>query len=441
VEIRKVALPLAAGAAQAAPLDHLLAAVGDAHFVLIGEASHGTREFQTTRAEITRRLIESKGFQAVAVEADWPDAYRVNRFVRGQSDDAGAIEALAGFKRFPAWMWRNTDVVDFVGWLKEHNDRLPAGAPKVGFYGLDLYSLYASIDAIIATLDRVDPEAGRRARRRYAGLDHLRDDAERYGLPPSLGVTKAGEDEAIAQLRDMRRHAGQLAASAPLPADRAFFARLNARVVASAETYDRAMFRGHELSWNLRDLHMAETLNALPLLLDGRGPRPKIVVWAHNMHVGDARQTGMGEMGELDVGQIIRQTHGADAALVGFTTYRGTVTAASAWGGPAERRNLRAAPAQSYEALFHEVGLPAFMLDLRAPSAAVDELRHRRLERAIGVVYLADSERASHTFNATLPGQFDHVIHVDESCAIEPLERTAAWIQGEMPAPPPPAPA
>jgi erythromycin esterase-like protein len=432
-EIRRVALPLLGGDADYQPW---LEAIGDARLVLIGEASHGTHEFYAIRAELTRRLIESKGFHAVAAEADWPDAYRVNRFVRGASQDAEAVEALAGFLRFPAWMWRNADVLDFVGWLREHNDGLAPGVAQVGFYGLDLYSLYGSIDAVIEYLEREDPEAARRARARYSCFDHFRDDVQRYGLEASLGLTKTCEDGAIQQLAELRRQAAELQASAPLEEEELFFAEQNARVVKNAEEYYRAMFRSRESSWNLRDRHMAETLEALMSFLDRRVLRSKVVVWAHNSHLGDARATEMGQRGELNVGQLVRQRHGPeDAVLVGFTTHSGTVTAASEWGGPAERKTVRPALLSSYEALFHEVGLPRFMLDLRASSTAIEELRRRRLERAIGVIYLPESERASHYFHAALPEQFDHVIHIDTTRALEPLERRADWLHGELPEP------
>jgi erythromycin esterase-like protein len=431
-EIRKVARALTVAGA-GAEIDPLLSAIGDARLVLIGEASHGTHEFYALRAEITRRLIESKGFHAVTAEADWPDAYRVNRFVRGQSRDAEAVEALAGFQRFPAWMWRNADVLDFIGWLKEHNDDLRPRDARVGFYGLDLYSLYGSIDAVIAYLDRVDPDAARRARKRYACLDHFRDDVQRYGLEASLGLTKSCEDEAVQQLRDMRQHAAEFGDSAPLADEELFFAEHNARVVRNAEEYYRSMFRSRDESWNLRDRHMVETLEALQAFLDRRvGGRSKIIVWAHNSHLGDARATEMGERGELNVGQLVREKYGADAVSIGFTTHTGTVTAASEWGGSAERKRVRPALSQSYEALFHEVDLPAFLLDLHGRNPAIDELRRRRLERAIGVIYLPESERASHYFHASLPLQFDQVIHLDQTRAVEPLERTAAWTAGEL---------
>ena len=259
--VREAAHPLFGGADD---YDPLLQMIGDAHLVLIGEASHGTHEFYRERAQITKRLIKEKGFTAVAVEADWPDAYRVNRYVRGASADADAVEALAGFKRFPAWMWRNADVLDFVGWLRTHNDDLPGNAVKTGFYGLDLYSLHTSIEAVLTYLDKVDPEAGRRARYRYACFDHFGKDEQTYGYATGLGIRESCEEEVISQLVDLRRQAAEFARrDGRIAADDYFYAEQNARLVMNAEKYYRSMFRGRVSSWNLRDQHMVETLEHL----------------------------------------------------------------------------------------------------------------------------------------------------------------------------------
>jgi erythromycin esterase-like protein len=423
--LREVVVPVVSGATE---WDALLDRIGDARVVLLGEASHGSHELYAARAAITQRLIAERGFNAVAIEGDWPDAYRVNRYVRGRSTDHDAVEALADFGRFPPWMWRNAEVLDFVGWLREHND---GGAAQVGFYGLDLYSLYASISAVLGYLERVDPEAAARARDRFACFDHFGDDGQRYGFAASLRLSKSCEQEAVQRLTELRRQAAELSTSAPLEEEERFFAEQNARVVNSAEAYYRALLDSQESAWNERDRHMAETLDGLLELLDGG--RSKVVVWAHNAHLGDARATQMGERGELNLGQLARERHGAAALSVGFTTYTGTVTAAATWGGPAERKAVRPALPESYEALFHEVGLPGFLLDLRASHPAVEELRRRRLERAIGIVYLPESERPSHYFFATLPRQFDLVVHIDQTGAVEPLERTARWQHGEPP--------
>lgn len=424
--IRQAAHPLTG---EPADFDPLLKLVGDSRFVLIGEASHGTHEFYRIRAQITKRLIAEKGFDAVAVEADWPDAYRVNRFVRFESDDEDAIDALGGFQRFPAWMWRNADVLDFVGWLRNYNERRCEN--RAGFYGLDLYSLHASIRAVLDFLDKVDPEAARRARYRYSCFENFGEDTQAYGYAAGFGLAKSCEDEAIGQWVEMRRRAEELARRDGRAArDAFFFAEQNARLVKNAEEYYRAMFHERTSSWNLRDTHMAETLRALTHHL---GAKSKIVVWAHNSHLGDARATEMGQRGELNLGQLVRQDYGREAFLVGFSTYTGTVTAASGWDGPAERKHVRPALAGSYESLFHQTGIGNFLLQLHGKERAVALLQEPRLERAIGVIYLSQSERLSHYFHAQLPDQFDVVLHFDETRAVEPLERTAAWEAGEVP--------
>jgi erythromycin esterase-like protein len=427
--VRQAVRPLA-GAAD--DYDPLLEWVGDARFVLLGEASHGTHEFYRQRAEITKRLIKEKGFTAVAAEADWPDAYRINRYIRGLGGDADVVEALADFKRFPAWMWRNSDVLDFVGWLRTHNDALPMNA-KAGFYGLDLYSLNASMEAVLKYLDQIDPEAARRARYRYSCFEHFGEDPQAYGYAAGFGLNETCETEVVNQLIELQRRAAEYARrDGRVAADEFFFAEQNARLVKNAEEYYRSMFRGRVSTWNLRDRHMAETLHALVAHLEQQGQQAKVILWAHNSHLGDARATDMGRGGELNVGQLVRERYGNQAVLVGFSTYGGTVTAASNWDGPAERKRVRPALADSYEALFHEAGPPRFLLHLRDGGIATEVLRESRLERAIGVIYLPESERVSHYFYATLPDQFDVVIHFDETRAVEPLERSAGWAQGEV---------
>jgi erythromycin esterase-like protein len=432
--IRADAVPVEEGI----PADQVLFdLVGDAQLVLIGEASHGTSEFYAARAQITRRLIEDRGFGAVAAEADWPDADRVNRYVRGGGDDATAEEALRGFARFPTWMWRNAAVLDFVGWLREHNGRPGRDErAKAGFYGLDLYSLYRSVHEVISYLDRVDPAAADRARKRYACFDQFSDDdAQVYGFAAAFGAGEECEREVVAQLVDLQRHAVEYARRDGLMAeDELFYAEQNARTVRAAEEYYRAMFSGRASAWNLRDRHMADTLDALAgHLTRQRGAPAKIVVWAHNSHLGDARATETAARGELNVGQLVRERHPGDCRLIGFTTYTGTVTAASDWEGPAERKRVRPALADSVEELLHEVGEKGFMLRFGAASGSADALRSARLERAIGVIYRPETERQSHYFRARLADQFDAVIHIDETRAVEPLERTARWQEGEAP--------
>jgi erythromycin esterase-like protein len=418
----------------AADYDLLMELIGDARFVLIGEASHGTHEFYEHRAEITKRLIQEKGFAAVAVEADWPDAYRVNRYVRGVNEDPTPAEALGGLQRFPTWMWCNTVVLNFIGWLRQYNDALSDNAAKVGFYGLDLYSLYSSMAEVVNYLEKVDPEAAKRARYRYSCLEHFEEDTHAYGYAASFGLSEPCEKQVVNQLLELQRRTGEYAnRDGQVAEDEFFHAEQNARLVKNAEEYYRSMFRGRVSSWNIRDRHMAETLDRLVTHLERQERPTKVVVWAHNSHLGDARATDMGEAGELNVGQLVRDRYGQDAVLVGFTTYTGAVTAASNWGEPPQLKSVRPALSGSYEDLFHQTGLPHFLLNLRQENPAVASLREARLERAIGVIYRPETERASHYFYAHLSDQFDAVIHIDDTHAVQPLDRTAPEETGEAP--------
>lgn len=403
--------------------DALLAMIGDASYVLLGEATHGTHEFYAERTRITQRLITEKGFSAVAVEADWPDAYRVNRYVRAQSQDRHAAAALDGFKRFPNWMWRNTDVVDLVDWMRNYNDGREPGA-KAGFYGLDLYSLFTSIEEVLRYLDQVDPAAAREARARYACFDHYDENSQQYAYATGIGMSDSCEQNVIAQLHSMQQRAlDYMQRDGTDAGDAFFYAQQNARLIKNAEEYYRTMFRRRVSSWNLRDRHMAETLDALARHLSTRNGAPaKIVVWEHNSHIGDARATETGQLGEWTVGQLARERYGGQAFLLGLTTYSGWVTAASRWDGVGERKRVLPALPGSYEDLFHQSGMPCFLLPLGKNCVAAEALRKRRLQRAIGVLYLPQTERQSHYFNACLPAQFDAIIHIDETEAVQALE-------------------
>lgn len=406
--------------------DSLLAEIGDARLVLIGEASHGTHDFYRERARITQRLIRERGFSGVAVEGDWPDSYRVHRFVTGQFENsAQPVDALAGFRRFPAWMWRNMDVLAFVDWLRKHNVTNNA---TIGFFGLDLYSLYTSAQEVLHFLDQHDPAAAARARFRYGCFDQYGEDSQAYGYAAGFEMSESCEQAVIDQLVELQRSGSALAATDGASSrDELFSAIENAQLVYDAERYYRTMFSGRVSSWNLRDRHMAETLDRL---LKHLGPSSKLVVWAHNSHLGDARATAMGNMGELNLGQLVRQRYGDQAFLLGFTTYSGDVTAASDWGQPAERKIVRRALATSIEALLHSSGLGDFMLPLR-DKGVHDALAHPLLERAIGVIYRPQSERVSHYFEALVAEQFDAIIHIDRTRALIPLETSVPWEKGE----------
>lgn len=421
----------------AAALDPLIERIGDARLVLLGEATHGTHEFYRIRAELTKRLIREKGFGVVAVEADWPDAARVDRYIRGLGCDAEAIEALDTFRRFPQWMWRNADVLDFVGWLRAHNDHVHhrGARRKVGFYGLDLFSLYASIGIVIDILERRDPDAAADARERYGCFDVFGDDPQLYGHATAHGHITNCEAEVVEQLVALEEaHRSQLHAGLATDDD-LFEALQNARIVARAEQYYRSMYGGSAVTWNLRDMHMMDTLDALAEHLggDAGGAPAKIVVWAHNSHVGDAGATDRVARGETSLGQLCRIRHPDDTVLVGFTTYGGTVTAASDWGRLADMQRIRPALAGSCEELFHETGVPRFLLMLDRLGEAAGALHEPRLQRAIGVVYRPQTERPSHYFHAALPRQFDAVIHIDETRAVEPLERSGVRDRFEPP--------
>jgi erythromycin esterase-like protein len=413
--------------------DGLLDLVGARSVVLIGEATHGTHEFYRERARITRRLIDELGFNAVAVEADWPDAYRVNRYAMGLSDDRDANVALSDFRRFPAWMWRNRDVLGFVEWLRARNASHRHPATKARFYGLDLYSLQASIAAVIDYLDRVDPAEAQRARDRYSCFDHVGAEGQAYGYALAYEGALPCENEVVAQLIELRRRAdAYLRRDGWIAEDDLFFAEQNALVVRDAEEYYQQMYRAEVSSWNLRDRHMAGTLDALIDHLNRQFGHAKVVVWEHNSHVGDARTTEMGARGELNVGQLARQRYGEQCLLIGQTTFAGEVTAATDWGGEAERKRVRPALPQSHEALLHAVPEPSFWVPTHG-GIARDALRGPRLERAIGVIYRPETERQSHYFDAMMASQFDAVIHWDVTHAIEPLDRGVRWDRGEPP--------
>jgi erythromycin esterase-like protein len=415
-----------------ADYDGLIERAGRAQVVLIGEASHGTHEFYADRAEITKRLIAEHGFRIVVLEADWPDALRVHRYVTGRTREANAREALGDFRRFPAWMWRNTVMIEFVDWLKSWNDRVSNPNARTGIFGMDLYSMHSSIDAVLGYLDQVDPDAAHRARGRYACFDFFGEDPQAYGIATVRDQAESCEDEVVAQLTELRTKYGELISrDGQVAEDEFFYAEQNARLVANAERYYRSMFRGRDQSWNLRDAHMAETLVALVNHFDHG--RCKVVVWAHNSHLGNARATEMSERDEWNVGQLTRERFGDRVYGIGFSTYSGSVTAARDWGDPAECCHVRPALPGSYESLLHKTYLPSFYLDLRCENPANKLLREPRLQRAIGVIYRPETERWSHYFGTCLSRQFDALIHLDRTHALEPLEPGSEWTRCDLP--------
>lgn len=396
-----------------AALGPLLERIGDARVVLLGEASHGSSEFYRMRARVTRELIQHRGFNIVAVEADWPDASWIDRYVRHSPQPPASGEP---FRRFPTWMWRNGEVAEFVGWLREHNGEISASADQVGFYGLDLYSMYGSIAAVLDYLDQVDPATAEIARERYACLTPWFRDPAAYGHAALTERQRSCESHVVAMLMDLL---GQRFDYARRDGDRFRDAVQNARVVANAERYYRAMYYGSVVSWNLRDQHMFDTLSMLLQVQPGA----KAVVWEHNSHIGDAAATEMGARGEHNVGRLCRQAFGDQAYLVGFGTDHGTVAAASNWDQPMQIMEVRPAHPDSYEHICHETEVPAFLLALREPARIEvrEELAPPRLERAIGVIYRPETELESHYFQASLPYQFDEYIWLDRTQAVTPL--------------------
>lgn len=400
----------------------LLKKIGDARFVMIGEATHGTHEFYKTRIEITQQLIEQKGFMAVAIEGDWPDAHRVHRYLQGMDNTDDSESALNDFTRFPTWMWKNTTMPPFLKWLREHNDAI-APVHKIGFYGLDLYSLNSSMQAVFNYLMKEDPKSALEAKNRYACFDHMNVDPQMYAYLVTNRMKKSCVDEVISELRDIQHNAFKYLQKDGITAeDNYFFAVQNARIVKNAETYYRSMFEGHISSWNIRDSHMVDTLNILADHLEHRFNKPaKIIIWAHNSHVGDARATEMGERGEVNIGQLMREQH-MDTYSIGFSTYEGYVTAASNWDEPALHKKIVPGFEESYEELFHQLRYKNFILHLIGNEALDHFLKIPRLQRAIGVIYRPETERLSHYFFTQLPWQFDSVIHFDKTSALQELD-------------------
>lgn len=356
--------------------------------------------------------------------------------MQGRGDASTPEEALRCFERFPRWMWRNHDVLELVRWLHEHNAGIPELERRIGFFGLDLYSLRRSMDSVIRYLSRVDPEAAQRARSRYSCFDSLAEDPQRYGYATTFGMKPDCEAEVMRQLMGISANLERYEKIDGVAGfDEAFYAQQNARVAQNAETYYRAMFEGRHESWNVRDSHMMDSLDALRQHLSRRRgePEPKLVVWAHNSHIGDARATEMGQGGELNLGQLARERHGMEKTfLLGFTTHAGTVTAASDWDHPAELKHVRPSREDSYENLMHRAGHD-FLLPIRGNAELQKELSERRLERAIGVVYLPESERLSHYFQSDLGRQFDAIVHFDTTRAVKPLDAPAEMLHEDVP--------
>lgn len=410
--------------------DALLDAIGDARYILLGEATHGTHEFYMQRAQITKRLIEEKGFNIIALEADWPAALNINHFIQHPSKQVHtALEALRGFKTFPSWMWRNVEMLEFIEWLAEYNQQQQQDK-RTGIYGLDLYSLHESINAVISYLRTVDPAMAREATRQYACFDHAGPNPQDYGFNVEHGLVQSCARVAQDQLRRLQESDYYITSDHAI--DDLFFAEQNACVVVSAEQYYRSMFNPHISSWNLRDTHMADTVDALVAHYQAQQRKAKIVIWAHNSHIGDARATQAGQQAEINIGQLMRERHGANAYLVGFTTYNGTVAAADDWDMPVKLKRVRNAIAGSYEHIFHEVGHEQFLLLLHDTHKRLIDFERSYLERAIGVIYHPETELQSHYFQVRIEDQFNAVIHIDQTKAVQPVDRSSEWKEDQV---------
>eukprot|EP01118_Nematostelium_gracile_P010352 TRINITY_DN3556_c0_g1_i1.p1 TRINITY_DN3556_c0_g1~~TRINITY_DN3556_c0_g1_i1.p1 ORF type:complete len:475 (+),score=120.62 TRINITY_DN3556_c0_g1_i1:43-1425(+) len=412
---------------------NILTAIGNSKVVLIGEASHGTHEFYKIRADITKKLIEEKNFSFIGVEGDWPDVYRINRYVCGKSEDTSAKAALGDFSRFPRWMWRNTVVEEFVEWLRQYNKRFSKLDDMVRFCGLDMYSMYRSADEVIKYLDQVDPNDAKVARARYGTLGQYRNNEYQYAMELRMRITPPREREVVEILKKMLDKGDQYLRGYGgfIDGDELFYNQTNARVVKSAEEYYRKAYAGGAVTWNIRDKHMFDTLQNILLYQQEKRGNSKGVVWAHNSHIGDSRATEYArESGEWNIGQLVREKIGKENSFnIGFTSYTGTVTAAPGWGEPSQTFELTPAFDDSYEALFHRANPSDWSVILRSndksivpDSKLIKELELVRTERMVGVQYVKKTERQSHYVPSDLPHQFDAVIHIDQTNALKPLD-------------------
>jgi erythromycin esterase len=421
--LQRIARPLESDS----DLDPLLDAIGDASYVLLGEASHGTSEFYTWRTRLSKRLIEERGFSFIAVEGDWPDCYRVNRYVKQMPESGSdASSVLHAFERWPTWMWANREVIDLVEWLHGHNARKP-DERKVGFYGLDVYSLWDSMRVVMEYLQRIDPKFAAAAKRAYNCFEPYAEDVQEYARATALVPTSC-EDEAISVLRELRSKAPQFREDGR---EGFFNAEQNALVAKNAELYYRTMVRGGPASWNVRDHHMVETLDRL---VDHHGRGAKAIVWEHNTHIGDARFTDMARAGMVNVGQLVRQAHEREGVmLVGFGTHRGTVIAAEEWGEPMERMRLPAARPGSFEEAMHDAAVgDALLIFNGSDDGGVPGLDEPIGHRAVGVVYDPDHERWGNYVPTIIPRRYDAFLYIEETRAVDPLHMPIR-VDGEVP--------
>lgn len=400
---------------ESASIDPLINRIKDAKVVLMGEATHGTAEFYDMRARISKELIENHGFNIITAEADWPDAEHINYQIRKKGTKPVTAEP---FTRFPTWMWENQQFMNFVEWMKDYNEEQTGVEEEVGFYGLDLYSLYSSIESVLDYLDEVDPELAEEARVRYGCLSPWEGDPQQYGAATSSGRYPDCEGDVVEMLTDLLEKRMEYISA---DGDRYHNMIQNAQVVKDAEEYYRSMYYGSTNSWNVRDQHMFDSLKNL---LEFRGADAKAIVWAHNSHVGDARASSFSAGGRHNIGQLCRQEWGDEVRLIGFGTDHGTVAAADNWGGSVKMKELNSSLERSFEKEFHETGIDNFVLPLRKDhsKAVYKTLEKPRRQRAVGVIYRPETELASHYFEASLSRQFDEYIWFDSTAAVDPIE-------------------
>jgi erythromycin esterase-like protein len=414
--------------------EHIVEMIGDARLVLMGEATHGSAEFYQVRMQLSQYLIQHKGFQAIAIEGDWTSCYPIHAYLQGKDSVENSLQALKAFKRFPSWMWRNYLVPNFLKDLREYNDQVVLQEEKVSFYGLDLYCLHEAAQAVIAYLKIHHPEAAQNAIQRYACFDHAHADPQIYSYLLEHRLKKSCLKEVTEQLLELQYLAYHDIKSRFPESDEQFYAMQNARVVKNAEAYYRALFEAHHVTWNIRDQHMADTLQNIMAHLETLSQKPaKLIVWAHNSHVGDARATEMSERQEVNLGQLVRERFNTSSFLLGFSTAVGKVTAASYWDGPCAEKKVQEPIPGSYEYLFHQLKEKNFLLNLRDENRLMHLLASSQLQRAIGVIYRPETERMSHYFFSKLPHQFDALIHLDETHALLPLDKKADLYQEALP--------
>lgn len=404
--------------------------MADAQLILMGEATHGTHEFYRIRCELTKILIQEKGFSALAIEADWPDAYLLNQYVKNNDPSLDEKSAFKNFDVFPSWMWRNGEMIKFIQWLRTYNDQINEQKFKAGLYGLDIYSLHASMKLVIEYLKKIDPKAAKEAQKRYECLDQYANDPTSYSYAITSGLVPDCKEEVYDQLIDILNMEIKTYHKPETSQEELLFLTQNAKVVANAEAYYRSLFNGPEITWNLRAKHMMDTLETLRIYHQRTiGYTPKMIIWAHNIHVGDARATDLFQRGKISMGQLSRDHYGNKSYLLGFTTFDGEVTAASSWGGNTERKKLRPAVEGSYEYLFHQLNTPSFSLQLHENVPLVQ----RALQRSIGVIYKPEIESLSHYHYTNLAQQFNTIIHIDTTTALRPLTIPKSWNGGDLP--------